>query len=144
MITPNSPSTSHQETAVRRSGAALGIVVFLVGIALIGFVFVQAKALFAAPSPALPIPVATPTPSASPSPGAGSVSPEASNAAIAIGGIALDFVKQVLFLLVMCIVGSAMASHGANLFFKACAAAPPVVRPDALPASPPAAPSQKP
>lgn len=140
----NTATGTQQENAVRRSGAALGIVIFLIGVALIGYVFVTARDLFNEVPPTLPIASASPAPTASPAPSGAAPTGDTAAAATAIGNIAVGFVRQVGILLLMCIAGSVIASRGVELFFKACAAAPPSARRGADAAPPPAAPSAEP
>jgi hypothetical protein len=103
------------EDATRISGAVLGILVFLGGIALLGYVFMTAQHLFTEAPPPVPTPPAT----------GSAPDPNAPSATTAIGQSLMDFGKRLLLLLLMCIAGSVIASRGIELFFKACAAAPP-------------------
>jgi hypothetical protein len=112
-------STKTSDHPLRLYGAALGILVFLAGIALLGYVFLTAHALFETPPPPLPAP---PPPS---TPGTAADATNTASAATAISQSLVDFVKRLLLLLLMCIAGSVIASRGIELFFKACAAATP-------------------
>ena len=123
-------STHSPDHSTRLSGAIVGILVFLVGIALVGYVFAKAHTLFDAPPPSIPASAfATPTPAPTPSAAAAALatvtttsSPAINPGVIAIGQNLSQFLKQFLLLLLMCIVGSVVASLGINLFFKALAA----------------------
>jgi hypothetical protein len=84
-----------------------GIVVFLVGVALLGFVFVTANRLFDAPPPAVP---------PMPPPGA---PPGAPSPALEIGKSFSQLLRQILLLLLMSVAGSVIASKGIQLFFAA-------------------------
>lgn len=87
----------------------VGGLVFLVGIGLLFYVFRTAQALFAAPPPTVIV-----------APGA-----PANSALLEIGQSFGVLGRQIVLLLVMCIVGSVMASKGIHLFFAARPAAPP-------------------
>ncbi|GAB4462816.1 MAG: hypothetical protein OHK0029_30390 [Armatimonadaceae bacterium] len=115
---------------MRSGGAIFGILVFLGGVALIGYAFMEARELFLTTPPSLPdLPppvAATPAPpmdSPTPSPPADGAS--AGNEAInIIAGSVADFVKRLLALFVMCLAGSFVASRGVELFFRSLAASP--------------------
>ena len=122
-------STHSPDHSTRLSGAIIGILVFLAGIALVGYVFMKAHTLFDAPPQTIPAtafatPAPTPTPSAAGTAlvTATTASPAVNPAVIAIGQNLSQFIEQLLLLLLMCIVGSVVASLGINLFFKALAA----------------------
>lgn len=88
-----------------------GLLIFLVGVALVGYVFLAANGILREPPPAVPTP--TPAPSGSPA-------PAATGAAVsAIGASFADLVRRLLVLLVMCLAGSVVASLGIKLFFSA-------------------------
>jgi hypothetical protein len=91
----------------------LGILVFLAGVALLGYVFATANTLFHLPPPHVPEPTSAATSAA-----AGSGAAPAA-AAIAIGQSLSDYIKQLLALLLMCIAGSLVASKGIHLYFSA-------------------------
>ena len=124
------PSPNLHGRKTRLSGAILGILVFLVGIALIGSVFVMARALFDAAPPVIPPSAfATPLPAAS---GATlAATPTGPPATVIIGQSLAQFLQKLLVLLVMCIAGSAVASKGVDLFFKSLA--PPRAAVESLP-----------
>lgn len=123
------PTRNTTEDATRISGAVLGILVFLGGIALLGYVFMTAQHLFTEAPPPVPAP-----------PAAGATpDPNAAAATTAIGQSLMDFGKRLLLLLLMCIAGSVIASRGIELFFKACAAAPPKSPGSSAPSGGPAA-----
>jgi hypothetical protein len=132
-------SASHtSDHRARISGTVLGIVVFLIGVALLGYVFATARTLFDAPSviPAAAFAVASPAPA-----GATVAAAPAAPAATALIGQSLtSFLQKLLVLLLMCIAGSVIASQGINLFFKTLAAPrlPHSLVADAAPALPPA------
>jgi hypothetical protein len=110
--------THPPDQTTRISGAVVGIIVFLAGIALIGSVFLLARALFDSPPPVIPA-SAFAAPVASPSGSSALVAPSAT---AAISENLVHFVEKLVILLVMCIVGSLIASKGIDLFFKAHAA----------------------
>ena len=115
----NAPGTTRNNTAeepIRIGGAVLGILVFLGGIALLVLVFTTARTLFGEAPP--PPPVTPPVTGAA-------ASADTPSAIPALGQSLMDFAKRLLLLLLMCIAGSVIASRGIELFFKACAAAPP-------------------
>lgn len=118
----SSLNNPHPGNAARTSGAILGILVFLVGIALLGYVFMTARDLFDAPPPALP-PATAPTPA--PAGAASAATPAAQSAALVLGQSLTQFAQRLLVLLVMCVAGSVISSKGIELFFKALAAASP-------------------
>jgi disulfide bond formation protein DsbB len=94
----------------------LALVVIFVGLALVGYVFMEAKKLFEAPTPALP--PAPPTPK--PLPGA---TPAPENAvgsqALAAGWRLADLLgRRLLSLLVMCLSGSLIAALGIRWWGK--------------------------
>ena len=84
------------------SGRLLALLVFLTGIGILVFVFVTALHLFQSPVPGLALPVA-----------AGTTAPPAAN----IGAALAQFVRDLLLLGVMTLVGSLLASKGAHLYF---------------------------
>ena len=117
------------DNATRRSGSVLGIVVFLVGIVLLGYVFATARALFDAPPPPIPTTAAAPAATTTPAPAttAGTASASAPtaadsnaapSAALVIGQSLTQFVQKLFVLLLMCIAGSLIASKGIDLFVK--------------------------
>ncbi len=83
---------------------------------MVGYVFWRANALLAAPAPTVPQVVGT-DPNA------------ATNAGLALGADIKDFVKQLLVLLVMCLVGSVFGSQGISILFAAWNAKPTVTPP---------------
>lgn len=96
------------------AGLVCGILVFLLGVALLGYVFLTARTLFEAPAPPIPA-----------SPPAGS--PEAATApppTLVLGQSLAHFLQQLLILFLMCVAGSLVAGQGVNMFFKALAAVP--------------------
>jgi hypothetical protein len=111
--TPNSNPGPHESRLATR---LLALVVILVGLALVGYVFLEAKRLFEAPTPPLP----TPAPTPKPLPGA---TPAPDNA---VGTLALqagyrlaDFMgRRLLSLLVMCTAGSLIAALGIRWWGK--------------------------
>ena len=123
-------STHSPDHSTRLSGAIVGILVFLAGIALVGYVFAKAHTLFDAPPPSIPAsafatPAPTPMPSAATTALATAATPATATvnpAVIAIGQNLSQFIKQFLLLLLMCVVGAVVASLGINLFFKSLAA----------------------
>ena len=126
-------SDSGNSRATRYAAGGLGLIVFLLGVALLIYVFNAANSLLSAPAPT--VPAVTPSPGASPG-AAGSAAP---SAAVDIGMSLADHVRRLLVLLVMCFAGSAIASLGIRLFFSARNAAAGLV-PHAAPqhAAPPA------
>lgn len=84
------------------SGRLLALLVFLVGVAMLVFVFLTAWHLFQSPVPGLE-PLQTP----------GAPPPPAVN----IGTALADFVRRLLLLMVMTLAGSILASKGAHLYF---------------------------
>jgi len=99
-----------------RPGRLLALLVFLVGIGMLVFVFATALHLFQSPVPGLE-PLQTP----------GAPPPPAAN----IGTALADFVRRLLLLMVMTLVGSLLASKGAHLYFGTVY---PASEPAALPA----------
>ncbi len=83
-------------------GRLLALLVFLTGVGMLVFVFVTALHLFQSPVPGLALPVA-----------AGTTAPPAAN----IGAALAQFVRDLLLLGVMTLVGSLLASKGAHLYF---------------------------
>lgn len=122
-------ASSSSASAARTGGAVLGIMVFLIGIALVGYVFMTARVLFDAPPPTIPTP--PPAPILDPNASASAVAAASAAAATSAGPSAtsvvgqalLGFLQHLLVLLLMCIAGSVIASRGIELFFKAIAAA---------------------
>ena len=136
MSTASSPPAS----SARKGGLVLGLIVFLVGVALVGYVFYTARVLFDAPPPTIPLP--PPAPVVDPNAAAGAASSAASAASASsnapaatavVGQALIGFLQHLLVLFVMCVAGSVIASRGIELFFKALAAAPPSA-PDTMPA----------
>lgn len=108
--TPTEPRPNHLVTRL------LAFVVIVCGLALVGYVFTTAKALFEAPTPPLP----TPPPTPKPLPGA---TPAPDNAvgsqALAAGWRLADFMgRRLLSLLVMCLAGSLIAALGIRWWGK--------------------------
>jgi hypothetical protein len=130
------PSSGSGHTAARTSGAIIGIIVFLVGIALLGYVFMTARALFDAPLATLP--TATPTPAPTPGPAGAAAASTVSPLALALGQSLTQFAQKLLVLLLMCIAGSVIASRGVDFFFKSLAAAPVKTNTPPAPPAPPA------
>jgi hypothetical protein len=99
----------------RTSGAIIGILVFLLGVALLGYVFLQARGLFEQPPPPLPqaVPAGSPEAATAPAP------------TMVLGQNLAYFLQRLLVLFLMCVAGSLIAGQGVNLFFKTLAAAPP-------------------
>lgn len=117
-----------QGDGVRVGGAVLGILIFLAGVALVGYVFVTARVLFDAPAPPLPALPAPPSPTAgaaAQTAANGAVSTAATGAALAIGQSFTQYLQRLLALLLMCIAGSVIGSLGIGLFSRAFTAAPP-------------------
>lgn len=115
-----------QGDGVRVGGAVLGILVFLAGVALVGYVFTSARVLFDEPPPTLPLP----TPPATTGTGAGqaantAASTAATGAALALGQSFTQFLQRLLALLLMCVAGSAIGALGIHLFGRAFTSAPP-------------------
>lgn len=106
MTTPLATSDNRPAALVPR---VIGLIVFCVGILLIGYVFSSANGLLSAPPPTLP----KPTSIASPTAGA------ATTAALELGRSLTDTVQKLLVLLAMCIVGAILASLGISLYFRA-------------------------
>lgn len=86
------------------AGRILGIMVFLVGIAILAFVFAIAYGFFTSPSAGIDIP-SKPTAVGAPT--------------TQLGASALRMFARILSLTVMCIVGSLVASKGIHLYFRA-------------------------
>ncbi|MBC8104616.1 MAG: hypothetical protein H7Z41_18730 [Cytophagales bacterium] len=89
----------------------LGILVFLAGIALLGYVFWSSNLLFSQPPPQVPV--------ASAAKAASGSAAAAPSAALEIGRSLADYLKQLLALLVKCIAGSLIASKGVQMYFSA-------------------------
>jgi len=88
-------------------GRIVALLVFLAGIGMLIFVFATALHLFQAPVPGLALPVAK-----------GTNAPPAAT----IGTALMAFLRELLLLGVMTLVGSLLASRGAHLYFGAVAA----------------------
>ena len=116
MSAPASPPTP--PNAAPRAAAYVGFLLFLVGMGMVVYVFLQANALLAAPPPAVPT-VAAGDPDA------------ATKAGLALGADITGFLQRLLVLLVMCIVGSVFASQGVGMLFAAWN-----TKPDAAPPAP--------
>ena len=123
----NLSSPRPHRSSARTTGIILGILVFLTGVALLGYVFVTARTLFDAPLVALPN-------TAAPASATPSDTQAVSPLALALGQSLTQFAQRLLVLLLMCIAGSVVASKGIDMFFKAVVAVPPT------PQSPPANP----
>lgn len=135
-------TTPSNDTTARVSGAVLGIIIFLIGVALIGYVFMAANRLFNEPPPQISTAsVSTPaqaaetgaaTAAAAAAAGgdAGAAVAAPSPAVMQMGATLTQFVKQVLVLIVMCIAGSVIASKGIQLFFASRSLASARSRPD--------------
>jgi hypothetical protein len=89
----------------------LGILVFLAGVALIAYVFWSANTLFHQPPPTVPAVAAAKAASGN--------AAAAPSATVEIGRSLVDYLKQLLTLLVMCIAGSVIASKGVQMYFSA-------------------------
>lgn len=112
MTSPRPELSSTPSSAVpapHRSGRAVALCVFLLGVVLLGVVFALAYELFRAPVPGLGL---------SATPGAAVPPP-----ATAIGSALAAFVRQIVLLLLMTIAGSVMAGKGIALYFS-CAHKP--------------------
>src|SRR5687767_14921357 len=102
-------TNSSNDTTARVSGAVLGIIIFLIGVALVGYVFVAANRLFTEPPPQLST-VAVPPPTEVAQTAANDVAAGATTnatypAVTKVGETLTQFVKQVLVLIGMCIAG---------------------------------------
>jgi len=84
------------------SGRLVSLLVFLAGIGMLIFVFITALHLFQSPVPGLDLPVKK-----------GAAAPPAAN----IGTALIAFLRELLLLGVMTLVGSLLASRGAHLYF---------------------------
>jgi len=103
MPTPPTPSPqTPARSAHDLPGRAVALLVFLLGVAMLVFVFVIAVHLFESPVPGLDLPVKT-----------GSPAPPAVN----IGASLAVFARSLLLLGVMTLAGSLIASRGAHLYF---------------------------
>jgi hypothetical protein len=122
--------------------AVLGVVVFLIGVALLGYVFVAANGLFNAPPPQVP---SAPPPATAAAAGAAGTASPAGTAALAIGQQFSALVQKLLVLLVMCVAGSVVASKGVQMAFAARNAAVNARHSEdaPAPASPPPTPSPR-
>lgn len=90
------------------AGRVLGILVFLVGIAILVTVAVVTYRLFTASASGLQITPGSPA-----------------GAAAQLGGSAIRLLYQIALLVVMCIAGSLLAARGLHLYFVAGGSAPP-------------------
>ena len=95
MSVPN----SHTDLSCR----LVALLVFVIGIAMLVFVFVTALHLFQSPVPGLE-PLQTP----------GAPPPAAANIGVSLAG----FVRELLLLGVMTLAGSLLANKGAHLYFS--------------------------
>ena len=89
-----------------------GLLVFLAGIGLIVYVFLQAAAMFQTAAPTIPLPTPSPTPLPGATPG------PATDLGSAITPVASGFVdslRRLLTLLLMCIAASLIAALGIRL-----------------------------
>lgn len=111
MSAPAAPPPAPTSNAAPRASAYLGFALFLVGMGMVAYVFLKANALFAAPTPTVPQVTGT-DPNG------------ATNAGLALGADISGFLKQLLALLVMCIVGSVFSSQGIKMLFSAWNAKP--------------------
>lgn len=111
----NTKSQNSSPTADNITARVLGILVFLVGVALIAYVFWSANSLFHQPPPSVPAVAAAKA--------AGANAAAAPSAAIEIGRSMMDYLKQLLTLFLMCAAGSLIASRGIHLYFSAGRAA---------------------
>lgn len=102
MSAPSNPPPTH--TAPRAS-AYLGFVLFLVGMAMIAFVFMYANTLLSAPAPAVPQ--------------VGTGPNAVSAAGLQLGTSMANLLMKLLILLVMCIAGSIFGSQGIKILFAA-------------------------
>ncbi|BDI31389.1 hypothetical protein CCAX7_34400 [Capsulimonas corticalis] len=85
-------------------GRLIAILVFLAGIAMLCFVFMEAMHLFQSPVPGLALPVAK-----------GATAPPAAN----IGAALATYVMRIGLLGLMALAGSVIASKGIHLYFAA-------------------------
>lgn len=104
MPTPQSPPRTVLPPRISHDlpGRLVALLVFLIGVAMLVFVFVTALHLFQAPVPGLDLPL-----------GAGMPPPPAVN----IGAAMAVFVRSLLLLGVMTLAGSLIAGKGAHLYF---------------------------
>ena len=126
-----STASSPPAAAARKGGAVLGLVVFFIGIALVGYVFYMGRVLFDTPPPTIPSPPPAPLVDSNAAAGAATAAATtAANAntpsvASAVGPPLIQFLQRLLVLFVMCVAGSVVASRGIELFFKALAVGAP-------------------
>ncbi|MGI6295871.1 MAG: hypothetical protein ACOX3G_07245 [Armatimonadota bacterium] len=83
------------------AGRLLGILVFLVGIAILVVVAVLAYNLFSASTSAVQL------------------KPGGDGAAASLGASVVRFIYQILLLIVLCVAGSLVAARGLHLYFVA-------------------------
>ena len=103
MPTPSTLTTQPQPHSVHDlSGRLVSLLVFLIGVAMLVFVFIIALHLFETPVPGLDLPIKT-----------GAPAPPAVN----IGASLAVFARSLLLLGVMTLAGSLIASKGAHLYF---------------------------
>jgi len=106
---PPEPTIPTSTPAHRVGGGiaqVVGILIFLAGLAMLIYVFQSANALLNQPIPVIAAPATPPT-------------ANAPNAALQIGNDFAGFLRRLLVLLLLCIVGGTVSSVGINLFFKA-------------------------
>lgn len=103
MPTPSTLSTQPQPQSVHDlPGRLVSLLVFLLGVAMLVFVFVIAVHLFESPVPGLDLPVKAGAPALP---------------AVNIGASLAVFARSLLLLGVMTLAGSLIASKGAHLYF---------------------------
>lgn len=105
------PSVPPPASRAPRASAYIGFLLFLVGMAMVGYVFWRTNALLAASPPTVPQVTGT-DPNG------------ATNAGLALGADIKEFLKQLLTLLLMCAVGSVFGSQGIKILFSAWNAKP--------------------
>jgi len=98
MSTPQSPNRPPHDLP----GRLVALLVFLIGVAMLVFVFVTALHLFQSPVPGLDLPIQAGT---------------APRPAVNIGAAMAVFTRSLLLLGVMTLAGSLLASKGAHLYF---------------------------
>lgn len=104
---PRSANTPAASTTHDWPVRIVGLLVFLAGVGILVWVFLEANRLFHAPAP--PLPAAPPANAANPGP----------SPFIAIGASFSDLLRRLLLLLLMSVAGSVIASKGVQLYFAA-------------------------